>query len=259
VYNKAIPKQKSKMSQRSTASLYYSLISFTLILGVFSVSGLAQSSANYILGGGLENGGGQSISGNFIQNCNQISGGAIGQGSSSNYSITSGVACENGSVNFDFRAALEKRIPIAGYNLAQDQVKISLFAVGNQTPVHTSTNALSLDSNGNSTSQVSAPISAGQYDISIKTSQHLSERTNNVTLTNNSNMIDLSNSLTNFLRAGDVNNTGGLGDDTVNALDISREINQLGSGDGQTDLNRDSKVNALDIGILLKNLGQHGD
>ncbi len=234
-------------------------ISFSFVLGAFGIVGLAQTSPNFSLGDGFGNGGGQSISGNFVQNCNQISGGAAGQGNSANYSVTSGVKCDTSQLSLNFRAAPEKRVPNPGLNLAQDNTQLQIFSVGNPNSVYTSPSTLSLDNDGNSTATITAPIAAGQYDISVKTSQHLSKRNSNISLNSGTNTVDLTNSLTNYLKAGDVNNAGGLGDNTVNALDISKEINQLGGSDGQTDLNRDTKVNALDIGILLKNLGQTGD
>jgi hypothetical protein len=212
VYNFNITKIKIKMPRQNSHQFYFSFIAYSLILGFFSVSGLAQSSANYILGGGLENGDGQNISGSFMQDCNQINGGAIGQGSSPNYTISSGTVCQNGQIIFGFRAAPEKRIPIGNLNLSQDKAQINIFSTGGSTAIYTTNTTLSIDSSGNSSSLVTAPISSGQYDISIKTSQHLSERTNNINLSATTNTIDFTNSMTNYLRAGDVNNTGGLGE-----------------------------------------------
>jgi hypothetical protein len=258
VYTKYIPKQKSKMSQRSTASLYYSLISFTLILGVFSVSGLAQSSANYILGGGLENGGGQSISGNFIQNCNQISGGAIGQGSSSNYSITSGINCKTSTLSLNLHLAPEKRVVLSHPNLAEDTIQLKLYLAGTHILVYTHLIPISINQDGYTTSIIQASVAPGQYDIAIKSAQHLTSTYKNQSLNIGMNTLDLTNSMTVKLKAGDVNGVA-LGDDTINALDISKEVSELGGSTAQQDLNRDGRINVLDIGILLANYGQNGN
>jgi hypothetical protein len=235
-------------------------ISFTLgVIGVSGLTALAQSSANFQLGNGFNGGSGQSISGNFVQNCNGISG-LSGQGSSSNYSVTSGTNCDVPDLSINFRVAPEKRLPNGGLNLAQDNVQMSLYPAGSSNTAYISIPSQIIDTNGDSTASLTAAVGAGQYDVKVKTSQHLTQKTSNITLNSGTNNLDLSNGLTTFLRAGDVNGAGNtLGDDAVNALDISKEIGTLGLNVPQQDLNRDGQVNALDIGILLKNLGQTGD
>jgi hypothetical protein len=231
------------------------------ILGIICISGLtclAQSSPNFSIGGGFNNGSVQSISGNFIQNCNRVNG-LSGQGASSNYSVTSGSNCDVSDLSINFRTAPEKRVPVSGLNLAQDNVQLKLSPAGGATNAFTST-PQTVDADGNSTALLTASVGAGQYDVRVKTSQHLTQKTSNITLNSGVNNLDLTSGLTQFLRAGDVNGSGNtLGDDAVNALDISKEIQVLGQPDAQYDLNRDGQVNALDIGILLKNLGQTGD
>jgi hypothetical protein len=247
------------MLRQPSTKFSHFIIFFALFLGIFSVSGLAQSSANFVLGGSFENGGGQNISGNFVQNCNQISGGIIGQGASSSYSISSSVPCESSQVTFNIRVAPEKRIPINGLNLFENTVIVKIFSVGGSSLLYQTPAPLSLDQDGYSATTITAPLASGNYDIIVKTNQHLSKKYTNILIPPGLNTLDLTNSLANFLKAGDVNITENLGDNTINALDISKEINQLDTSSLQPDLNRDTKVNALDIGILLKNLGQSGD
>jgi hypothetical protein len=254
-------KNKNFMPPRFFPFKTFQAGSISLILGIFCVSGLtalAQSSSNFSLGGGFNGGAGQSISGNFVQNCNGVSG-LSGQGASSNYSVTSGSNCDVSDLSIKFRAAPEKRVPVSGLNLAQDNVQLKLSPAGGATSAFTST-PQSIDSIGNATAPLTASVGAGQYDVRVKTSQHLTQKAGNITLNSGVNNLDLTSGLTQFLRAGDVNGTGNtLGDDAVNALDISKEIGTLGLNEPQQDLNRDGQVNALDIGILLKNLGQTGD
>jgi hypothetical protein len=261
-YNIPRQKQKNFMPLQLPSFKSFQAGYIFLILGIFSVSGLtalAQSSPNFSLGGGFNGGTGQSISGNFVQNCNGISG-LSGQGASSNYSVTSGTNCDVPDLSINFRAAPEKRVPVGGLNLAQDNLQMSLYPAGSSNTAFISTPSQVIDTNGNSTTPLTAAVGAGQYDVKVKTSQHLTQKTSNITLNGGTNNVDLSNGLTQFLRAGDINGAGNtLGDDAVNALDISKEIGTLGLNQPQQDLNRDGQVNALDIGILLKNLGQTGD
>jgi Dockerin type I domain len=244
-----------------TRDTYIQLGILCSILGIFCVSGLvgyAQSSPNFQLGGGSGNGGAASISGNFVQDCGQISSGPVGQGSSSNFSVASGVSCITPSLTINFRVAPEKRIPISGLNLGENTVSLKLFVASGTTPVYTHPTPITIDNDGYNTAPIVAPVGPGQYDIAIKSAQHLTRKFRTIILNSGINTLDLTNSLSEYLKAGDVN-AAGLGDDAVNALDISKEINQLGSQPLQQDLNRDGTVNALDIGILLKNLGQIGD
>jgi hypothetical protein len=230
----------------------------SLTLGIFSVYGIAQSSTNFILNGSLESGSGQTISGNFVQNCNQISGGAIGQGSSTNYSITSGLNCQSNSILINLRLAPEKRIAISSLNLAEDTIYLKLFLSGTNILAYTHPTPIIIDEDGFTTAPIQVNVTPGQYDIAIKSAQHLTYTFKNHNLNSTLNTLDLTNLLTTKLKAGDVNGVT-LGDDSINSLDISKEVNQLGNSALQQDLNRDGKINALDIGILLANYGQSGN
>jgi len=111
----------------------------------------------------------------------------------------------------------------------------------------------------------------GTYDIGFKGHQHLTKILRTVPL-NGSNRVlnfsrlDYTNLLkgTEVLEAGDINGTTTsaalMGDDKVNALDLTTLLSQFNATDkfARPNLNQDAKVNALDLTIILKNFNHLG-
>lgn len=101
-------------------------------------------------------------------------------------------------------------------------------------------------------------LASGTYNVFLKGHSHLTKKLADLSITSENTQIDFSNGGIQYLLAGDVNGVI-LGDDVVNAIDLSILINDLDSFDLRTDLNRDNTVNALDLSILITNLDRHGD
>ncbi len=238
---------------------YGAWVALVLLLSATTVSA-ATVSPNYLIEGNPNAGSGVSGSLQYSIDCSQIGGVAAGISQGLQYLITSGVPCVTPvPVQISFRVAPEKRVPIGGLNLTENTVTFSLKF--SNTPISTpflpvSNTYLAVDSDGYSTNPIVTMMFPGQYDLKIKTQQHLSLVVLGIVIQPGTNVFDFTNSLTTFLEAGDVNSVP-FGDDAVNALDIAKELQNLGSADTQTDLNRDTTVNALDIGILLANLGKN--
>jgi len=97
-------------------------------------------------------------------------------------------------------------------------------------------------------------FTAGNYDIYIKGSSHLTSKFTNKTI----GPIAISDhDLTSkVLRAGDAHP---IADDYINSLDISYIINNFGTNDIRADLDKNGIVNESDIELLLNNLYQKGD
>lgn len=118
-------------------------------------------------------------------------------------------------------------------------------------------------------------LSSGTYDVGIKTHQHLTKLIQDVTLTagtttvlNFTNETNTSTKGSERLLAGDIsglgNSTTTLGDDVINAVDISILVNDLDDDDLtgnvlRPNLNQDVVVNAVDLSILIKNLDLEGE
>ncbi len=114
----------------------------------------------------------------------------------------------------------------------------------------------------------------GVYDVGIKGAAHITKKLDNVTLYDGNNVLNFTqpdNSVTKgseVLIAGDINGDGTssstLGDDQINATDISVLIGFVDEFDltGNTlraNVNQDTVVNAIDASILIRNLNLVGD
>lgn len=113
------------------------------------------------------------------------------------------------------------------------------------------------------------------YNISIKTTQHLSRSLNNIFLTDGINTLNFSqadNSTSSIgsvvLLAGDIsgagNSTTTLGDDVVNSVDLGILIDDLDAPDPtahayRANFNQDTVVNAVDLSLMINNLDKVGD
>ena len=114
----------------------------------------------------------------------------------------------------------------------------------------------------------------GVYDILLKSKSHLAKLQNNVYLQVGDNSINFTNpdngtsigSAT--LTAGDIDGNGSssttIGDNVINAVDLSIILSQVGSldlsGNGlRANLNQDTVVDEQDLNVLLGNLDKEGD
>jgi hypothetical protein len=117
-------------------------------------------------------------------------------------------------------------------------------------------------------------ISSSTYDVGFKTTQHLTLKLDDVFLDagdNTLNFTQFDNSIfvgPRRLLAGDINNAGisttTLGDDVVNAVDLSLLLNHLDEDDPTTrgirsNFNQDQAVNSVDLIILIDNLDKEGE
>ena len=135
---------------------------------------------------------------------------------------------------------------------------------------------LTSDNSGVSNVYIVPPVSitAGTYDISLKSKAHLSRILDNVYLQVGVNLLNFTNEAnlpqigSVRLTAGDINNLGTspetLGDDVINAVDLSILLYEYGNSDAtgnsiRANLNQDSVVDELDLNILLNNLDKEGD
>lgn len=117
-------------------------------------------------------------------------------------------------------------------------------------------------------------ITAGNYDVIIKSKTHLSRVLDNAYLQLGENTLNFTN-ITNtttigsrVLVAGDISGTGispdTYGDDVINSVDLSILMQQIGSSDSsgnniRANLNQDTIVDQADLNILLGNLDMEGD
>lgn len=115
----------------------------------------------------------------------------------------------------------------------------------------------------------------GNYDVFVKTHQHLSRKLGNIFLTEGPNILNfttIDNSVGSLgsvrLLAGDINGAGitpeTLGDNEINSVDLSIMLNDLDADDSTTrgiraNLNQDIVVNSVDLSLLLKNLDVQGE
>lgn len=115
---------------------------------------------------------------------------------------------------------------------------------------------------------------SGNYDVAIKTHQHLTRILRNVPLSTGNVVLNFTqpdNSSpygTGTLLAGDISGSTStpatMGDDVVNSIDLSIIINDLDRDDPTTrgirsNLNQDPVVNSVDLSLMLKNLDVEGD
>jgi hypothetical protein len=96
----------------------------------------------------------------------------------------------------------------------------------------------------------------GVYDIIFKDDSHLARLISNVIMSSGVRL-DFTEAGLFPLYAGDINLT--MGDNKVNALDMSVLVNNWGSSERRSDLNQDTEVNALDAGTVLDNFNLVGD
>ena len=97
-------------------------------------------------------------------------------------------------------------------------------------------------------------VPVGVHDVAIKGLSHL-RRTFPSQSFGPANEFALDLRSLNLL-AGDTHPTA---DNYINSLDISYEILHLYSSDLRGDLNRDGKVNSLELPTLISNINKHGD
>jgi hypothetical protein len=100
-------------------------------------------------------------------------------------------------------------------------------------------------------------VGEGVYDVTIKGYSHLRFKKYNVQVDADLEEIDFTAGGTDFLLAGDTDGTDG--DNFVNALDISKIVDQMYTDDERCDLNQEFIVNALDIAITIDNMYVWGD
>ncbi len=116
-------------------------------------------------------------------------------------------------------------------------------------------------------------ITPGNYDVYVKTSQHLRKKLSNIAFTSGETTLNFTQSNnsstygTGRIIGGDVNPSptpGVFGDNTVNANDISIVIGSLNVNDAtgnayRGNINQDTTVNANDISIVVQHLNETGD
>ena len=118
-------------------------------------------------------------------------------------------------------------------------------------------------------------INPGTYDIAIKGHQHLTKKLDNVNLAGghlvlNFSQVDYTSTTkgSEILLAGDINgtmsSTADMGDDKINALDLTTVLASFNADDPsgnaeRANINQDTKVNALDLTTVLKNFNLLGD
>ena len=117
-------------------------------------------------------------------------------------------------------------------------------------------------------------ITEGTYDIALKSKAHLSRVLDNVYLQIGENLLNFTNEAnlpqigSVRLIAGDINDLATspdtLGDDVINAVDLSILLHEYGNSDStgnsiRANLNQDPVVDELDLNILLNNLDKEGD
>ncbi|OGL67307.1 hypothetical protein A2856_01300 [Candidatus Uhrbacteria bacterium RIFCSPHIGHO2_01_FULL_63_20] len=133
---------------------------------------------------------------------------------------------------------------------------------------------LTTDVDGTFATTTNLVVTPGTYDVGFKGSQHLTRVLDDVTLTSGNNVLNFTqtdNSApkgSQVLLAGDVNGAGTtpatLGDDVVNAVDISTLLAVLDdddlTGNGlRPNLNQDVVVNSVDLSLMISNLDEEGE
>ncbi len=152
------------------------------------------------------------------------------------------------------RAIPEKRLPSEGNNSAVIHVRGYRSGTSNKIIDELiTTNNYGYDTSI-SLEEISLPL---DVDFLIKGNAHLQYRKNNITLTENSDLVDFSQDKTVKLKAGDVNDT--FGDNYVNGADLSVISTKLYASGGRVDLNKDTTVNGLEFAISITNLYNWGD
>jgi hypothetical protein len=93
-------------------------------------------------------------------------------------------------------------------------------------------------------------LSPGTYDFTIKAWAHLKRITSNIQITNSTNEIDLTPQ---FMYAGDISGDSGSPDNVINTLDIGYIMEEWGKSNSHADINKDGKVDGLDVSFILQN------
>lgn len=162
----------------------------------------------------------------------------------------------------------EMRVGPPGTN---DDIRFYLTARSGGVVVATTPIIASTTAEGTYDFPIPINVPDGIYDVGIKSHQHLTKILRNIALGTTSTILNFtqpdnsSSEGAGVLTAGDINGDGlspaTLGDDKINALDITTLLQQFGSTDkyARANLNQDGKVNALDLTIILKNFNLTGD
>lgn len=145
----------------------------------------------------------------------------------------------------------------------------------NHSVLYSHSTLLNTDNTGvNYTPVEVAVIQEGTYDVSLKTKSHLTTILDNVHLYPGENFLNFTNAAnlptigSIKLTAGDIDGVGvdpgNLGDDVINAVDLSVLLQKWGTSDPtgnsvRANLNQDNTVDQSDLNILLGNLDKTGD
>lgn len=108
----------------------------------------------------------------------------------------------------------------------------------------------------NQRAQISAPLGPGVYDAGFKGNGYLRTVLTALPLGVSGSVADFTRGGAYLLQGGDVHYSS---DNAVNSLDLSAMLAKISTGFALTDLNADATVNAMDLNILLNNLGERGD
>jgi len=118
-------------------------------------------------------------------------------------------------------------------------------------------------------------LPSGNFDVLIKTHQHLSKKLANIPIPDGLNIFNFTTTDNTTgtigserLLAGDISGAGTspdtLGDNEINSVDLSIILNDLDADDLTTrgiraNLNQDVVVNSVDLSLMLKNLDMQGE
>lgn len=165
------------------------------------------------------------------------------------------------STNWDAKFQLTVRTAVEGDNhilWAQSELVTTTVAGDYATPIPFSDDI----------------TASGTYDICLKTTQHLTTKLNDLTLSAGDNPLNFTtydNSVfvgSRRLLAGDINNSGisttTLGDDVINSVDLSILLGRLDENDPtargiRANLNQDTVVNSVDLNMVINNLDKEGE
>ncbi len=143
----------------------------------------------------------------------------------------------------------------------------------NHQVLYSQSSLVDLDNLGvNSSTTQLFSLDEGNYDISLKAKSHLTLILDNVHLYPGGNLLNFTNEISSptigsvVLLAGDIDGLGtspsSLGDDVINAVDLSILLSAIGISDplgsNRANLNQDTTVDQLDLNILLGNLDKEG-
>ena len=127
---------------------------------------------------------------------------------------------------------------------------ITIYNAGSGTPVTNTPFTAQPDGSGNIALPANVSITAGNYDILIKSSNYLNKKMLNKALSSNATIAF------DILKAGDINNVP---DNKVNSLDWSVMSSVWNTNNVTADINKDGIVNTADFSFISQNLNQVGD